>query len=562
MLNKLIIKNIALINELEITLSEGMNVLSGETGAGKSIIVDSVNLVLGERADRELIRTGAEKAVVEAWFGDVTQSVRDILDAQQIEAADDLVLSRELSAAGKNVCRVNGTLVTLGVLKSISDALVDIHGQHEHQSLLNEKNHIVMLDSFDARIGTAKADVAAAYSEYTSISKRLKSLFGADGDRERKIDILGFQISEIEQANIKDGEEEELGAQKKRLNASEQIMGVLSAVYSALYESETSNVMAVLKDAGRRLAGISHIDNRYEDMAQKVDEVYYTIEEIAETIRDEMDLSGFDAQTLEETEDRLALIQSMNRKYHDARIMGDFISHARQELEELVNSERLLAELNDKARAAKSMVYEKSIILSDLRKEAAVLFEQKMMGQLKDLGMASARFSVQFADTPDIDHSVFSKSGIDTVEFFISTNRGEPQKQLKKIASGGEVSRIMLALKNIAADKGGIATMIFDEIDTGISGRMAQVVAEKLFSISLGRQVICVTHLPQIASMADKHFLVSKESDETMTRTYLDPLGEQDRIYEVARLSGGGSDVALAHAKEMLDAASKFKTTI
>ncbi|MDD5016474.1 MAG: DNA repair protein RecN [Eubacteriales bacterium] len=562
MLNKLIIKNIALIKELEVDFSGGMNVLSGETGAGKSIIVDSVNLVLGERADRELIRTGAEKAVVEAWFCDVKQSVNDILAEQQIEMENDLVLSRELSVTGKNVCRVNGALVTLGVLKSISDALVDIHGQHEHQSLLNEKNHIGMLDGFDSRIGAAKADVEAAYGGYTAINKRLRSLFGGDGDRERKIDVLKFQIDEIRQANIGDGEEQALLAQKKRLNAAEQIMDVTSAAYALLYEAEPSNVLASLKEISRRFISIAHVDKRYEDIASRVDEAYYAIEEIAESIRNEMDTCSFDAGTLEEIEDRLALIHSLQRKYQDARATGDFIKSAEQALADLIDSERLLYELNEKAGTAKAALYEKSVGLSNLRREAAMLFEQKVMAQLDALGMSTASFSVYFDDIPGIDTCAFSKNGIDTVEFYISTNRGEPQKPLKKIVSGGEVSRIMLALKNIAADKGGIPTMIFDEIDTGISGRMAGVVAQKLQSISRGRQVVCVTHLPQIASMADKHFLVLKESDETTTQTYLSPLGEQDRISEIARLSGGDSSVTHQHAKEMLDAAIKFKTTI
>ena len=248
MLNRIIIKNIALIKILEVDMSPGMNVLSGETGAGKSIIVDSLNLVLGERADRELIRTGTEKAVVEAWFSDVPQSVNDILAAQEIDTESELVLSRELSVTGKNICRINGVLVTLAVLKSVSDVLVDIHGQHEHQSLLHEKMHIGMLDSFDARIGVAVSDVAAAYAQYTAVVGRLRSLSGNDGDRERRIDILKFQINEILDANIASGEIEELNARKKHMNAVEQIMDVLSASYNALYEAESGSVLAALKD--------------------------------------------------------------------------------------------------------------------------------------------------------------------------------------------------------------------------------------------------------------------------------------------------------------------------
>lgn len=562
MLNRLVIKNIALIRELELDLSNGMNVLSGETGAGKSIIIDSVNLVLGERADRELIRTGASKAVVEAWFGDVKKSVKNILLAQEIESEQDLVLSRELSATGKNVCRVNGSLVTLTILKTISDELVDVHGQHEHQSLLNEKNHIAMLDSVDSRIDMAKIDFEKDYVEYTAVRKKLKALFGNDGDREHRIDILQFQIDEILQANITQGEEQDLLAQKKRLNEVENIMDALSAAYESLYESESSNVLALLKNTSKRFQSIGYVDKRYEEIAESIDEAYYSLEEIAVSIRDEMDECSFDSGTLEEIEERLALINTMTRKYKDPFVTGEYINNAEQELADLVDSEKLVYELTEKAKKQKVELYEKSVLLSNLRRDAAKVFEKKVMRQLMDLGMSAVSFFVHFQQMQDIDDCAFFKNGMDTVEFYISTNKGEPKKPLKKIASGGEVSRIMLALKNIAADKGGIPTMIFDEIDTGISGKMAQVVAEKLQSISRGRQVICVTHLPQIASMADKHYLISKESDETSTQTFLRPLVEQERIREIARLAGGDSSVTQEHAKEMIERAKKFKTTI
>lgn len=558
MLSRLVIKNIALIDSLEVELAGGMNVMTGETGAGKSIIVDSMNLALGERADRELIRTGAKKAVVEAWFSDVPQSVNDILLVQEIEPEDDLVLCRELSAAGKNICRVNGTLVTLTVLKQISDQLVDIHGQHEHQSLLHEKNHIAMLDSFDERIKQAKKEVAKAYKEYMAISKRLQSLFGNDGDRERRIDMLKFQIDEIQKANITEGEEQNLVSQKKRLNAAEKIMDALSSSYDLLYESETANVLAALKDVSSRLKNITDVDERYEEMSGKVDETYYALEEIAAGIRDEMDECYFDADELEEIEERLHLISSLTKKYGDPLISGEYLKTAEQELADLIDSEALVEQLTKQKNDFKTVLYKKSAALSNIRKEAAAVFQQRITEQLSDLGMSSASFTVTFADISDEDSCAYSKNGIDNVAFYISTNRGEPQKPLRKIASGGEVSRIMLALKNISADKDGIATMIFDEIDTGISGRMAQVVAEKLKNISRGRQVVCVTHLPQIASIADRHFVISKHSDESTTTTLLKHIDGETRVVEIARLAGGDSSVAAQHAKEMLERAADF----
>ena len=561
MLNRLIIKNIALIDALEVEFASGLNVLSGETGAGKSIIIDSVNLVLGERADRELIRTGAQTASVEAWFGDA-QGIGDILDEQQIEADGELVLTRELTASGKNICRVNGTLVTLSVLKALSDRLVDIHGQHEHQSLLSEKNHMAMLDGFDGKIREAAAAVEKAYEEYTAVIKRQKSLFGSDGDRERRIDILKFQVSEIKQAAISEGEEEDLLAQRARLNASEKIMEALTSAYELLYEAEPVNVLSALKDAGRRLQSIGDVDARYADMASKVDEAYYALEEVASTVRDEMSEDLFDPDTLERIEDRLALIGSLKRKYQDPLATGVFLRRAEQELEDLLGSEALLKELDAKAKVLKQRLYDSSVQLSSLRRDAAKRFEHLIVEQLGDLGMSAACFEVRFLDQPGIEEAVFTPQGIDTVEFYISTNRGEPVKPLRKVASGGEVSRIMLALKTIAADRGGIPTMIFDEIDTGISGRIAQVVAEKLIGISRGRQVVCVTHLPQIASMADRHFLISKHSDEISTHTRLAALDTPERTREVARLTGGDTDVSLAHAAQMLQFATQFKTTI
>ncbi len=559
MLNKLVIKNIALIEELEVNLADGMNVLSGETGAGKSIIIDSVNLVLGERADRDLIRTGAPKAVVEAWFSGINESVKDILLAQEIEEWPELVMSREINAAGKNVCRVNGTLISLAVLKELSDRLVDIHGQHEHQSLLSEKNHIAMLDGFDARIESLKAEVSSVYAQYSDVVRRQRSLFGSDGDRERRIDVLNFQINEIKMANIAEGEEDELNAQKIKLNSAEKIMDALSASYDELYEREPANALSALKDVSRRLGSIADVDERYDKLAARVDEAYYMLEEVASAIRDDMDNDLFDADTLERVEDRLALIATLKRKYGDPTVTGAFLKKSELELNDLLGSAELLEQLAAKAQALKDELYRKSCALSEQRRETARLFEQRMTAQLADLGMASAVFSVNFADTAVIENCTFSKNGIDTVEFYLSTNRGEPLKPLKRIASGGEVSRIMLALKNIAADRGGIPTMIFDEIDTGISGHIAQVVAEKLQNISRGRQVICVTHLPQIASMADRHFLVTKQSDDTTTRTYLLPLDDDMRVDEVARLAGGESDASKAHAFEMIKKAGNFK---
>jgi len=558
MLSRLVIKNIALIPAMEVRLSAGMNVLSGETGAGKSIIVDSVNLVLGERADREMIRTGEDKAVVEAWFTGA-EGVDDLLAEQEIEPDDELVLSREVSLSGKNVCRVNGALVTLAFLKSVSDRLVDIHGQHEHQSLLSEKNHMAMLDGFDPRIGEAAAEVAAAYSEYAAVQVRLKTLL-AGADRERRIDVLKYQIAEIRQANVTAGEEEDLLSRKKLINAAERLAEALERAHELLYESERNSVLSSLREVSGKLSGLGDVDAKFEALAARADDAYYALESLSDDVRHEADACCFDSGELEEVEERLALIHTLSRKYGDPLVTGAFIKKAEQELADLEDSEALAQELTDKSARLRASLYAKSVHLSNLRREAAQTFQRRVVEQLTDLGMAAAEFVVQFAPIEDEENCSFSKSGIDNVEFYISANRGEPVKPLRKVASGGEVSRIMLALKNIAADRGGIPTMIFDEIDTGISGHMAQVVAEKLYRISQGRQVICVTHLPQIAAMANKHFLVTKESDETSTRSDLIALDSDARVREIARLAGGDTAVTQAHAQEMLERAAVFQS--
>lgn len=563
MLTRLIIRNIALIDELEISLSEGLNVLSGETGAGKSIIVDSLNLALGERADRQLIRTDAKKAVVEAWFSNVDSNVLDVLKSQEIEIEyhEDLILSRELSISGKNVCRINGTLVTLSILKQVSDLLVDIHGQHEHQSLLNEKNHIGMLDDYAEGLDAYKAMTQEAYKSFNAVKKRLFSLSGNEGDRERRIDMLKFQIDEIEKAGISKGEAEELLVQKKRLNAAERIADALSGSYDMLFEDD-ENVLLKLKEISQRLQSLEDVDEKFVELAGKVDEAYYIAEEVASAISSEMSESYFDANELEEVEDRLSLISSLIKKYSDAAVDGEYITKAQQELEDLIGSEELIQKLSKQIDETKQDLYDASIALSKKRRQAAEDFAGKMQQQLFDLGMKDAQFSVNMREIPPIEECSFTKNGIDEVEFYISTNKGEPQKPLKKVASGGEVSRIMLALKNIATFDGGIPTMIFDEIDTGISGRMAEVVARKLGNIAACRQVVCVTHLPQIASMAETHFLIQKSSDEISTTTSLKKLCNEDRIYEVARLAGGDSSVSAQHAKEMIERAQNFKATI
>jgi DNA repair protein RecN (Recombination protein N) len=563
MLQHLHIKNIALIEDLSIDFAPGLNVLTGETGAGKSIIVDSMNLVLGERADRDLIKTGRESALVEAVFDTDKPEFSAVLAEYGFEGDDALIFSRELYASGKNICRVNGHLTTLSVLKELSDRLVDLHGQHEHQSLLDEKKHLSFLDKYagDA-IAPPLAETAAAYEAYRDVQKRLSGITGLEGERDRKLDILRFQIDEIERAKLNPAEEEELTAEREKMLNSEKITSALNTGYDTVYGGgEGHPVLSRLKHVIGEIDGIKALDTRYEKTLEKLNDIYYSLEEAAFEMRELKDEFYFDPERLEEIENRLHTVRTLKRKYGGSveAALG-FLDKAQREYNDLLDSENLIASLNEELKAREQKLKDASGRLSKKRRECAKRFEKDVMQQLKDLGLGNSVFEARFLEDPA---QGYSRIGTDTVEFYISTNPGEPLKPLKKVVSGGEVSRIMLALKNISAGLEDIQCMIFDEIDTGISGAMAHVVGEKMLRIARARQVICVTHLAQIASLADRHFLITKQSDKGVTHTGLELLKEERRVKEIARLAGGSeSAAAFSHAAEMLERAEKIKKTI
>ena len=562
MLCQLSIENIALIDKLELELKNGLNILSGETGAGKSIIIDSLNFVLGERADKSLIRFGTDKASVEAVFEDyLTPSIKDCLDDLGIEAEDVLILRRKMSADGKNECRINGRISTLSALKSLTELLVDIHGQHEHQSLLKSTNHIKLLDKLgEKKIATAKGEVEKNFDDYTSLKKEFLRFGNAD-ERERKLDILSFQIDEIEKADVKDGEEDELLSARKRIRNMEKIISALEGAKNLLDGYDSQSVSASIKNANSLLNTISSYDENIVPIADRLDSCKVEITDISETLSDMLQKLDFDSRSAEQIEERLEVVRTILRKYGGSyESLQKFYEEATKEAQTLSNATERVERLETEIKVAAEKLLASAKELSQERRKIADKFEKDITKELCDLGMGGSTFKVEIDTTDDVDQ--ISANGADSVEFLISPNVGEPLKPLAKIISGGEMSRFMLAFKNILAGVDDIGTMVFDEIDTGISGNISQVVSEKMCNISRARQVIAVTHMPSLASMADNHYLISKSTENGKTLTHVDLL--KDDTDEVARLIGGNdySIYAVPHAKEMKANAQRYKDSL
>lgn len=559
MLRQLLIENIALIDKLEITLRDGLNIMSGETGAGKSIIIDSLNFVLGERADKSLIRYGTEFAVVQAVFDEyINPQITEYLDSVGIEAEDILILRRKMTVEGKNECRINGRVATLSILKGLTELLVDIHGQHEHQSLLKSINHIVLLDSIgESKLDKCKTEVQKAYALYTALKREL-SRYGNGDERERRLDILRYQIDEIERVNVGEGEEEALLAQRKRIRNTEKILSALQTAISSLDGYDTGGVGAQIKSSISALNTISSFDEDIPALTDRLNSAKLEIDDISETLSDMLDRLDFDSRSADKLEDRLEEVRGVLRKYGgNYTSLQSFYDEAKSEADMLSNAADRVEELENEIKKAGKNLADSAAKLTALRQKAGGEFEKSMVGELSDLGMGSSIFKVQIESTQDMDE--IGENGADKVEFLISPNIGEPLKPLAKIISGGEMSRFMLALKNIVAGIDGIGTMVFDEIDTGISGNISAVVSEKLCNISRNRQVIAVTHMPSLAAMADSHYLISKSAVDGKTLTHVDLL--TDDTDEVARLIGGNdySKFAVPHAKEMKAWADRYK---
>ena len=561
MLQSLYLENIALIEKLGIELFPGFNVLTGETGAGKSIIIDAVNFVLGERTSRDLIRNGASKAKVDAVFSlNEGDRVYEALDKLGIEAENEIILSRELSTSGRNSCRINGTLVPVAMLKSVSDTLVDIHGQHEHQALLDPENHIGYLDAFchsDSFPLIEKIDNIV--SEYGALTLKRNSGFSSESEREREMDMLRYQIDEISSAALEADEEEKLNAEKTILLNAERIRTALESAHAALSGGEDGSALSLIDDARRSLKDIAALNGEYEEFANRLEELYYAAEDISFSIRDSSENVDMNMQRLEEVEQRLKLISDLKRKYgRSAEEVINFGVEAQNRLNELENAEILAAEMDKKLNKLKAEYNAEADKLTLVRKNACEKLKQSVLNELSDLGMSKAKFDVSLINQSSGEPR---KNGRETAEFMLSANPGEPLKPLEKVASGGELSRIMLCFKTIFADNDRIPTLIFDEIDTGISGRTAAVVGEKMLGIAKKHQVICVTHLAQIAALADAHLMVRKYDDGEKTFVETRQLNEEEKVSRIANMMDGESDSpsAVLHAKELIARAEKIK---
>ena len=555
MLTRLQVTNIALIDKSDIAFDAGFSVLTGETGAGKSILIESVSFVLGERASRESIRTGAEKASVEATFLlSANSPVKSYLSKQQLDNGDELVLYRELSLSGRNVCRVNGVLVSTSELKAVGDLLVDLHGQHAHQSLLNPETHLELIDAYaKSDADGLKTRVEEARQEALKAERDLNTLKNGLQERERRIDTLRFQMKEIDALSPVDGEEEQLEADRLRMQNAETIAEGLNAAYEALFSE--GGALSSITNARDALNRIGEFDDSYRKLAERTDEAYYTIEDVAYELRDGRDSFRFDPMLLEQTESRLASLQNLKRKY--GATIVEILAY-REKIENEYNllndGENRVDALEKRYSAAVETFGNLAKQLSERRKAASKRLMTETVSELAEMGMPFATMETAFTELPK---EQLSETGIDTAAFLLSANRGEPVKPLIKVASGGEMSRIMLAMKAALSDADHIETLIFDEIDTGISGMVANAVAKKMRALGQKHQVLCVTHLPQIAAHADTQYVAYKYSDAEKTHSVTRRLTDAERAKELARIMGSDENdaAAMKHAKQLLESA-------
>ena len=549
MLTELNIKNFAIIDSLNITFEKGFNVLTGETGAGKSIIVDAVDLVLGGRASSEMIRSGCEEAVVEAAFdiSDV-KGVSEKLGEMGIEKDDNLVIKRTLSASGKNKVFINGSMATIAMLSDVGEFLVDIHGQHEHQTLIKVERHIDVLDEY-AALGPLRQEMSGIYSEWNRVKDELESLKSSEADKEKRVDLLRFQSDEIEKAALKVDEDEELLEERKLLSNAGRLYESANTALEILY-LQSGSALELIKKAGSNVTDISIIDESMRVTLDAINSASASIEDAALTLRDYVGRISFDPERLNEIEERLDLIGRLKRKYGNT--VSEILKYREEvdrELDGIERAEERIGELEREGERLKDKGLKVAETLSERRKKGSDELTKKVVKELSDLGMKKAIFEVKMERLNDI-----SAKGSDKVEFLLSSNPGEATKPLSKIASGGELSRIMLALKKVLANPTGAPTMVFDEVDSGIGGGVAEIVGRKLREVAEGRQVLCITHLAQIAAMADLHYAVSKNENKGRTTTTVRRLSGDERVDEVARMLGGMTitEATKRHAEEML----------
>lgn len=557
MLKNVHLKNLALIKEADIDFDHGLNIMTGETGSGKSIIIGSINIALGDKANKGMIRSGADQALVELQFVTQDEKILKALSELGIEAdGDNIIISRKITP-DSSAARINGEHVTLANLKKITSMLVDIHGQHEHQSLLDPAKHLSIVDEFSgSAVGNKKAEIRAELEHYRELRKEFSSYNMDEESLNREIDLISHELSEIEKAAVLDGEDVQLEAEYKKLASSEHILKSVSRSLNDV-DDESSGIITRIQDAIKHLEEVIQYDDGLKEIRSMMTDIDSISKDLSGTLSHYMDQNQFDGERFAAVRERLDLINHLKSRYGNT--IEEITQYAKQQkdrLERYSNYTKIREELSEKmkisARALNVMAGE----LSDMRKEAAARLEPLIISNLKDLNFADVRFFIDFQKADKI-----SANGFDKVEFLISANPGEPLAPLVKVASGGELSRIMLAIKSSAANEDKIPTLIFDEIDTGISGFTAQKVAEKLKLLASNHQIICITHLPQIAAMADHHYQIHKSVEDGSTISGIEALSEEEMVYEIARLVGGAeiTEAALANARELKATARALK---
>ena len=547
MLSLLHIENIAVIECAEISFDRGFNVLTGETGAGKSIVIDAISAILGERAYRDMIRTGTQAASVRAVFTGVPEL--PWFEENGVEYDSETVIQRQIHLDGKNVCRVNGSLVSVSILRKLGIQLINIHGQHDTASLFDEDNHLTMLDAF-ADNQQLQADYQEKYTAVSALRREIDRMTMDEGEKLRRMETLRYQIAEIEKAELEPGEDEALEERRKILQNSEKLSDGLNDAAECLYGGEDSDGAAgLLAQAEYALSRLVRFSGSFSSLHDRVNDLKYQVQDIAEEVRDARDELSYSADELEQIESRLDVIHKLRRKY--GATCGDILEYlekSKKELDDIEFADDHLERLKGKLKKAEKQAWDAALVLRKNRQETAQKLSERILTELAQLDMPRVQFQCQFQEQE------LGSTGADAVAFYMSANAGEALKPLSKVASGGELARIMLAMKNVLAEKDQVETLIFDEVDTGVSGRAAQKVAEKLRSVAAHKQVLCVTHLPQLAALADTHLLIAKSERDGRTYTTVTPLDLEGRKRELARIIGGANitETTLKSAEEML----------
>ena len=547
MLNLLHIENIAVIECADISFDPGFNVLTGETGAGKSIVIDGICAILGERAYRDMIRTGTDKASVRAIFTGVPQL--PWFEENGVEYDSETIIHREIYLDGRNVCRVNGTLVSVSILRKLGIQLINIHGQHDSASLFDESKHLEFLDAFSDN-ATIRAAYTESYAAVARLRQQIQSMTMDESEKLRRMETLRYQIEEISKADLEPGEDDALEERRKILQNAEKLSDSMNVAVECLYGGDdTDGAASLLAQAEREIARMSRFTDAFAGLQEKISDLMYQVQDTAEELRDARDNMAYSADELERIEERLDIIHKLRRKYGvTCSDILEYLENAKKELDEIEFADDHLERLKGKLAKAEKEAWDAAVLLRKNRMDGGQRLAGRILEELAQLDMPRVQFHCHFTETE------LGADGADAVAFYMSANAGEALKPMSKVASGGELARIMLAMKNVLAEQDQVNTLIFDEVDTGVSGRAAQKVAEKLRSVAVNKQVLCVTHLPQLAALASTHFLITKEERQGRTYTTVTPLDLEGRKKELARIIGGSNitETTLKSAEEML----------